>query len=40
MRVREVKLSKEDLRRIDEVFPPEAEAGARYPEHMLALVNG
>jgi len=35
----EVKLTKEDLRRIDEVFPPEAAAGARYPEHMLALVN-
>jgi aryl-alcohol dehydrogenase-like predicted oxidoreductase len=35
-----VKLTKEDLRRIDEVFPPEAAAGARYPEHMLALVNG
>jgi aryl-alcohol dehydrogenase-like predicted oxidoreductase len=36
----EVKLTKEDLRRIDEVFPPEAASGARYPEHMLALVNG
>jgi aryl-alcohol dehydrogenase-like predicted oxidoreductase len=36
----EVKLSKEDLRRIDEVFPPEAAAGGRYPEHMMALVNG
>ncbi|MFZ1137918.1 MAG: aldo/keto reductase [Candidatus Sulfotelmatobacter sp.] len=35
-----VKLTKEDLRRIDEVFPPEAAAGERYPEHMLALVNG
>jgi len=35
-----VKLSQEDLRRIDEVFPPEAAAGARYPEHMMALVNG
>jgi aryl-alcohol dehydrogenase-like predicted oxidoreductase len=35
-----VTLSREDLRRIDEVFPPEAAAGARYPEHMLALVNG
>jgi hypothetical protein len=28
------------LRRIDEVFPPEAAAGGRYPEHMMALVNG
>jgi aryl-alcohol dehydrogenase-like predicted oxidoreductase len=35
-----VKLTKEDLRRIHEVFPPEAAAGQRYPEHMLALVNG
>jgi aryl-alcohol dehydrogenase-like predicted oxidoreductase len=36
----QVKLPKEDLRRIEEVFPPEAAAGKRYPEHMLALVNG
>jgi aryl-alcohol dehydrogenase-like predicted oxidoreductase len=36
----EVNLTKEDLRRIDEVFPPEAAAGGRYPEHMMALVNG
>ena len=35
-----VKLTKEDLRQIDEVFPPEAAAGGRYPEHMMALVNG
>jgi len=35
-----VGLTKEDLRRIDEVFPPEAAAGARYPEHMMVLVNG
>lgn len=35
-----VKLTKEDLRRIDEVFPPDAAAGGRYPEHMMALVNG
>jgi aryl-alcohol dehydrogenase-like predicted oxidoreductase len=34
-----VKLAPEDLRRIDEVFPPEAAAGGRYPEHMMALVN-
>src|SRR6202166_2476315 len=34
-----VKLTKEDLRRIEEVFPPEAAAGKRYPEHMLALVE-
>jgi len=36
----EVKLTKDDLQRIDEVFPPEAAAGGRYPEHMMALVNG
>jgi aryl-alcohol dehydrogenase-like predicted oxidoreductase len=34
-----VKLTKEDLRRIEEVFPPEAAAGNRYPEHMMALVE-
>jgi len=36
----DVKLSKDDLRRIEEVFPADAAAGERYPEHMLALVNG
>ncbi len=35
-----VGLTEEDLRRIDEVFPPEVAAGGRYPEHMMALVNG
>jgi aryl-alcohol dehydrogenase-like predicted oxidoreductase len=35
-----VKLTKEDLRRIDEAFPPEAASGERYPEHVMALVNG
>ncbi len=35
----EVKLTKEDLRRIDDVFPPEAAAGERYPEHVMALVE-
>ena len=35
-----IKLTKKDLLRIDEVFPPEAAAGGRYPEHMMALVNG
>jgi aryl-alcohol dehydrogenase-like predicted oxidoreductase len=34
-----VKLTPEDLRRIDEVFPPEAAAGERYPEHVMALVE-
>lgn len=35
----EVKLTKEDLRRIDEVFPPDAVSGERYPEHMMAMVD-
>jgi aryl-alcohol dehydrogenase-like predicted oxidoreductase len=35
-----VQLGREDLRRMEEVFPPEAAAGGRYPEHMMALVNG
>ncbi len=35
-----VKLSSADLQRINEVFPPESAAGARYPEHVMALVNG
>lgn len=29
-----------DLRRLDDVFPFGAAAGERYPEHMMALVNG
>ncbi|MGB2606959.1 MAG: aldo/keto reductase, partial [Candidatus Sulfotelmatobacter sp.] len=36
----ELKLSKEDLQRIDEIFPPGAAAGERYPEHMMKIVNG
>ena len=35
-----MQLTPEDLRRIDEVFPRDATAGARYPEHMMSLVNG
>ncbi len=35
-----IQLTPEDLKRIDEVFPPDAAAGGRYPEHMMALVNG
>ncbi len=35
-----VDLTPEDLRRIDEVFPKGAAAGDRYPEHMMARVNG
>ena len=36
----EVKLSAEDLRRIDEIFPAGAAAGLRYPEEMMQRVNG
>jgi len=35
----DVELTPEDLRRIDEVFPIEAAAGPRYPEHMMSAVN-
>lgn len=35
----DLKLSAEDLRRIDEVFPREAAAGARYPEAMMKMVG-
>jgi len=35
-----VKLTSEDLRRINEVFPTGAAAGLRYPEHMMKIVNG
>ena len=36
----DLNLSQEDLARLDEVFPANAAAGQRYPEHMMALVNG
>jgi len=36
----EVKLTSEDLRRIDEIFPSGAAAGERYPESMMSIVNG
>lgn len=39
LRALEVKLSPEDRRRIEEVFPTDAAAGSRYPEHMMAIVN-
>jgi len=35
----DVKLSADDLRRIDEVAPAGAAAGPRYPEFMMAFVN-
>jgi aryl-alcohol dehydrogenase-like predicted oxidoreductase len=34
-----VKLTAEDLQRIDEVAPHGAASGARYPESMMAMVN-
>jgi aryl-alcohol dehydrogenase-like predicted oxidoreductase len=36
----DVKLTEEDLQRIDEIFPTGAAAGLRYPEHMMQIVNG
>jgi aryl-alcohol dehydrogenase-like predicted oxidoreductase len=36
----DVRLAKEDLRRIEEIFPTGAAAGDRYPEHMMKIVNG
>ncbi len=33
-------LSADDLRRLEEVAPKGAARGQRYPEHMMALVNG
>src|SRR5450755_4397880 len=35
-----VQLTAEDLRRIDEVFPAGVASGTRYPEQMMASVNG
>lgn len=35
----EVRLTPDDLRRIDEVAPQGVAAGPRYPEHMMKLVN-
>jgi aryl-alcohol dehydrogenase-like predicted oxidoreductase len=35
----QVKLTAEDLSRIDEVAPHGAASGPRYPEHMMATVN-
>jgi len=35
----ELKLSQQDLSRLDEVFPKDAAAGQRYPEHVMALVD-
>jgi aryl-alcohol dehydrogenase-like predicted oxidoreductase len=35
----EVQLTADDLRAIDEVFPPDVAAGQRYPENMMASIN-
>jgi aryl-alcohol dehydrogenase-like predicted oxidoreductase len=35
----DLKLTKEDLQRLDEIFPTGAAAGLRYPEHMMHIVN-
>jgi aryl-alcohol dehydrogenase-like predicted oxidoreductase len=35
----EVEVTSEDLRRLDEVAPKGVAAGARYPEHMMALLD-
>jgi aryl-alcohol dehydrogenase-like predicted oxidoreductase len=35
----DLKLSAQDLRRIEEVFPRDAVAGARYPEAMMKMVG-
>ena len=34
-----VKLTADDLRRIEEIAPHGAAAGQRYPEHMMTLIN-
>jgi len=36
----DLKLTADDLGRLNEVFPSGAAAGLRYPEHMMKLVNG
>jgi len=36
----DVKLTEQDLRGIDEIFPTGAAAGLRYPEPMMKTVNG
>jgi len=35
----DVKLSADDLRRLDEILPPGAAAGQRYPERSMAALN-
>jgi aryl-alcohol dehydrogenase-like predicted oxidoreductase len=40
VRALDIQLTPEDLRRIEEIFPYGAASGQRYPEHMMAIVNG
>jgi aryl-alcohol dehydrogenase-like predicted oxidoreductase len=35
----DVKLTADDLKRLDEILPPGAASGQRYPEHSMATVN-
>ena len=35
----DLKLTPDDLRRLNEVFPSGAASGSRYPEHMMNLIN-
>jgi aryl-alcohol dehydrogenase-like predicted oxidoreductase len=35
----DIDLTIDDIRRLNEVFPLDAAAGQRYPEHMMSLVN-
>jgi len=35
----DLKLTPDDLRRLEEVFPHGAAAGQRYPEHMMKMVG-
>lgn len=39
IRALEVQLTPGDMQRLDELFPPGAAAGTRYPEAMMALLN-
>jgi len=36
----DLKLTPDDLRRLNKVFPSGAASGLRYPEHMMNLING
>jgi aryl-alcohol dehydrogenase-like predicted oxidoreductase len=39
IRALEVQLTPGDMQRLDELFPPGAAAGTRYPEAMMSLLN-